>query len=1780
MNETSQSPAPPENGSLPGILDAVMHCSQDPLIVVCGNCTRLSGAAQKLLGTAEESLSVPALEELLGESRGFRDMLVEAAEKPCRFRSKHGSELELEQAWEAVGLRVYRLHERDRNPRDGFKHLPIAAWQAREGLGIVCASQGLMDLTGRPEGALLGEGLLEAVHPCDRDALQTAINQSLKSGQELYVRCRVLTYKQEFRRATMTGVPNIRSNDQRRILTGVVVSSRDEQEGEAIAPAVAGIKGDAPAVGDITSRVLREILEGMNNLVSAIDTEFRYIAFNKAYAETFKAMYGVEARVGWPLDDLMKEAPTQQVESLAEWARALAGESFTSRRKATIDGKKRIFELHYYPLTDEEGNRLGAAQTVWEITQELQNREVADRFRQNLEELVYERTEELNALLGNAPVGFCLIDREFRYVRANPAIASMQGVAATELIGKALGWNFPAWGKTLHPYFSNAFNTGKPIENAEVSLTCLDGRTRHFLTALYPVKGAGGTVKQVGLLALDITDRKQAETELAKAEKRYRQLLQAGRDVVLIYPIDSRGHPGPFTEVNDEACRRYGYTRQELLSKTVFDIVDRPREELERLLVSLSKGQHSVIEAVHVCADGRRMPVEVSSRIHFIEGQEYVVSTCRDMSDRLAAQKKLVESQRLFMRLAEASPDLLYVYDAKTLANVYCNRELEKIVGYTPRAMRELGEHAVARVVHPEDEARVYAHMRSMRQIRQGEIKEIEYRVVAADGSCRWLRCRETLFLAGDDGEAKQIIGIAQDVTERLRHQRLLDENRERLDLALSTGRMGLWDWDLSTNEFIWSESYFGLLGYKPGDVQPSKEAWLERVHPDDRKALEEKIEQALSEGSELQFEWRAVWPNKTMHWLEARGKLHRDADGKPRRMTGIISDIDERKRHEWELRQSEARFRSTFETAAVGMAIVNASGRWLRANDALCNIVGYTHDELTQKTFQGLTHPEDLEADLAQLSRLTAGDIDNYRLEKRYLHKDGHEVWVRLTVSMMGTLGDEENYIAIIQDITSRKHAERALRDSESRHRALFDDSPLSMMMVDAETLQLAQFNDEAHRSLGYDREEFSRLSLGDIMTMPEGRLRKLVHETVETGQSRQYETQFKRKDGTFLDVLTTARPLRIEGRTYQLTTSQDITARKRAEKEANRLIHQVTQVNALLDNLIENAPLGIAFYDTQTRFVRVNEALAAMNGIPAEDHIGRTATELLPGRRMDVIGVLERVMQARRPLRRIAEGETPALPGEKRQWEIVYYPVEVDGELLGVGAISEDVTDRRRAQDAILRANQKIRAIVESIGDGFISVDRNFRVTYINASATEMLNVGVAEAHLRVLWEVFPSSGVDVLRKRLKRTIATRADQHFEIYFDELKRWFDVRCYSRSDGLSVFFADITERKRAETALREAKEEAEAANRSKSAFLASMSHDIRTPLTSILGFAELLAERVEAEEREHAETIRQSGERLMETLESVLALARLEGKQLQLKPTLIDAGEELRSAQRILKQQAEKRGLELDLEVPDEPVQIRVDRSALNRALMNLVGNSLKFTKQGGICLRLIRGEGKAIIEVSDTGCGIPEEFLPKVFLAFERGTDGGSEGPEGSGLGLAITKQIVEYMDGTISVQSEVGKGTTFTMEFPITKEPETTSHKPVSPRLEDSQDKARRKMLVVEDYQNIRTILRVMLEEHYEIKMAATVAEALEIARDFQADIALLDINIEEKNSGIGLLQKLREMPHYADRPIVAFTAYAMPEDQERFTSLGFDSVLVKPFTRQSLESALTQAFSGRE
>jgi signal transduction histidine kinase len=398
------------------------------------------------------------------------------------------------------------------------------------------------------------------------------------------------------------------------------------------------------------------------------------------------------------------------------------------------------------------------------------------------------------------------------------------------------------------------------------------------------------------------------------------------------------------------------------------------------------------------------------------------------------------------------------------------------------------------------------------------------------------------------------------------------------------------------------------------------------------------------------------------------------------------------------------------------------------------------------------------------------------------------------------------------------------------------------------------------------------------------------------------------------------------------------------------------------------------------------------------------------------------------------------------------------------------------------------------------------------------------------------------------------------------------------------------TELEKTNKELTEAKEKAEEMNKLKSIFLANMSHELRTPLISVLGFAELLQlEITDTKQLELVAHVLEGGKRLNITLNSILEWSKLESEKYTLKLSKLNLAIMLQKNVDLFKPMVKSKNLFLKLQFEVSTLQANIDQDLIEKAFFQLIHNAIKFTSSGGVSI-ILKQINKddidwAVIRIVDTGIGIPKEYLEKIFAEFRQGSEGLNRSYEGSGLGLSIARKLIELMNGKLEIESEVGKGTIFSIYLPVVLDETAIKQKieeigkTIEVKPENEPIKFAPSILCIEDNVLNRLLVHRLLEPEFLYSEAEDGFNGIAIASKKQFDLVLLDINLGVGINGIETMYGIRKLPGYSKIPIIAVTAHAMLGDRERLLKEGFDDYLQKPFSKEELISIVKKSFDNK-
>ncbi len=1008
------------------------------------------------------------------------------------------------------------------------------------------------------------------------------------------------------------------------------------------------------------------------------------------------------------------------------------------------------------------------------------------------------------------------------------------------------------------------------------------------------------------------------------------------------------------------------------------------------------------------------------------------------------------------LRLLATASDVVFRYLPAPIGRFdYVSPSVEGLTGYTVEEHYE-DPSIIRRLVHPDD---WHVLMHAMRS--EGSTASFELRWVRKTGEVLWLEQRVCL-VRDDEGGLVAVEGIARDVTARKEAEEALKQSEERHRTLFETMTHGIIYYDGRGKVTTANPAAKKILGIdvdRMPNLSPLARSWRAiREDGSDLPDEERPVVVALRTGREVNGAVVGVRPpGGEVRWMCVDAvPQFRSGEDRPYRVHVTLEDITKRTAAENELRAAEERFRVAFSHAPIGIALVALNGRYGQVNPAMCEILGYSEDELLGKTFQEITHPDDLEISLDFERRLHEGQFESYHVEKRYVCADGKTVWVSLNVSLVnGSRGEPLYYIAKVQDVSERKEWEKALARSEERYRLVARATSQGILDADLRNDTL-EWGGAAESLFGYSSDEPKNLAWWEERIHPEDRERVMasVAAILRDGEAWSDEYRFRRADGSYAVVANQGCVVREDGGepVRMIGSMLDVTERRGAETA-------LKESEERFRSLIQNSSDMITVIGSDGTILYHSPSIGRVLGHAPRSRIGQNVFESALIHPEDL------------PRHSDAIRKTLSEPGSSRTVEMrmlhrdgywrhieatMRNPVDESG-LDGIVANSRDITERKRTEEALRESEERFRLLAENANDLVCLHALDGRYLYVSPSSKRLLGYDPEELINTNPYDLIYPEDVPRIRSGPQETLL-RGEPQVSTRCRYRKKsgdyaWFETVTgliwdeRGRVSRLQTSSRDVSDRKAAEEALEEAA-------RAKTEFLADVSHELRTPLTVIRGNAEVgLQLQRDCVHKEGLEEIVREAGRVSRMVEDLLFLARSDSSDLPPAAPLVQEPVPVKPFLACLAGRAEllarEHGAILEAVRTDDVEGIlRVDHIRIEQAVLALVDNAAKYGPEGGtISLRsgpVTRGDGSTElrIEVLDRGPGIPDEDLPHIFERFYRARRArGPAADGGTGLGLSIAKTIVDSQGGRIEAQSRLGEGTHMTIRLPLTDGAGTT-------------------------------------------------------------------------------------------------------------------------------------------
>lgn len=1139
---------------------------------------------------------------------------------------------------------------------------------------------------------------------------------------------------------------------------------------------------------------------------------------------------------------------------------------------------------------------------------------------------------------------------------------------------------------------------------------------------------------------------------------------------------------------------------------------------------------------------------------------------------------RLQEHQHLLQQVTDTVPGILYVYDWLEKRNIYVSGQVLDNLGFTPEQIQTMGPSVILQLIHPDDLKQLPEYIQQFRSLPDGQVVETEYRLRKANGEWRWFSGREIVFSRTATGTPKQILGTAYDITDRKRTEEALRLEKERFELAATAVDCMIYDWNVETDAVECSDGLTRIFGYTPDQAEPTREWWFAQIHPDDLLLFSEQMLENLANCDRFAVEYRVRHQMQQHRHVLDQGMVVRDARGRAVRVVGTITDISDRKltetRQQFLLKLNDA-MRNLPEPREIIQMMVQVVGEYFdvsRCSYAEIDL-SQTYATVDLDFFNGV-------ASLAGKHRLSAFDPAIVALLRQGqtvaiedVQSDPRTQSCRSGLAAKGTrsllcvpLVKQEQFvallmlhheqprlwsakaIALIEDVADRTwiaiekaQAERALYQSEARFQRLANNVPgvIYRYLLHADGTDSMLYISPGCRS-------FFELDAETIQA-DVNRLWSLVHpDDVEELRA------------LIAASAQTHQPIHWEGQ-YVLSSGSIKWIQMVARPE------QQPDGSVLWDGLLTDI--------TGTKEIELErEQLLTRSQHYAAQLRGLTEAALEMDSLLSVEAVLQTIIKAAYSI--IGAHQAVIHVATNQDW----------GNAVSAVHLSNKYAQWR---DVVNNPDEA------GIYDYVRHIGYPIRLTQLEL-----------EAHAR--WRELSPASADhpPLRGWLAAPLTGRYGHTVGLI--QLSDKYEDDFTAEDETILVQLAQMAsvavENTRLYEAEQAARAQAEAANRIKDEFLAVLSHELRSPLNPILGWARLMQTRnLNPQTATYAlETIERNAKLQTQLIEDLLDVSRVLQGKMSLNVGPVDLVTTVEAALETVDLAAAAKSIQLRTVFDPDVGMVLGDSNRLQQVVWNLLSNAVKFTPAGGqVEIKLEPVGAQAQLRITDTGKGIDAGFLPHIFDYFRQEDGATTRRFGGLGLGLAIVRHIVELHGGVVQAASPGdGKGTTFVVRLPLAKRQSFTADAttgtllsglevdlPIHTHLQDL------RILVVDDEQDSREMIAYVLEQAgLQVTAVASAQAALQLLAQTLVhttdppaaiDVLISDIGMPDMD-GYMLMHQLQsqfagmstQSQAIAPQPpkAIALTAYAGEFNRQRALQAGFQGHLAKPVEPAALIAAI--------
>ncbi len=1225
------------------------------------------------------------------------------------------------------------------------------------------------------------------------------------------------------------------------------------------------------------------------------------------------------------------------------------------------------------------------------------------------EQELYESQELFRKLTEASKDGIAVSERGV-VLMANPALALMFGREISEMIGhNALEFTAPDFRETL---------LKKVLDESETSYEVMGLRkdgTRFPVEITPRMTTYQGRRVRLGFFR-DITQRKKIEEEILRQKEFTQNMINSSTDGLLAFDPECR-----YTLWNPAMERISGHSREEVMGQCAFDVFPFLKQIGEDAhFYGALKGKTSFAqERPYRTPAGRQgffeahyMPIK-NAQGEILGG----LGIIRDITDRKKTQEALRQSELNLKAVFQNTFQNIVLMDLEGRIRAFNNNAAVDIKENSGKNL-EIGR-LLSDYVHAENAELL---KKNLARALRGEAVHLERAYRMGDGESHWFELNyHPVF--GEAGEIEGICMTSLNIDGRKKSEEAVQKSEADLRAVFNSshrmiilaGRNGRIREFNQNAKHVFQE----LLGLRLETGRPL----ADYVEPNFLKPFQERL-QKVFKGETVHLERTVRIKDGQDVWFEFDYNPVFEPHGKVTGACLIITSIDDRKKTEESLKESEEKFRRVFEKASVGMTLVDKNSHFAHVNRAFCDFLGYTPKELIGRTFQEVTYPDEPSKKMIFSEDVKSGK--GFQRQKRYLHKNGNVLWANLTVtSFLDEKGELLYSLGMVEDITQRKLAEEALRKSEEELRAFFNSGSQVTILIRPDG-RIQGFNKSAQvmaqRVLGRKIEK----EMLFVETLPPGASPEMFQISFNAalgGQESQAERTIRSAEGKERWVEVKYQPVfndqnGVDGVCFSLTFIDERKKTEAALKESQERFERLTQVTQE----------GLLLHENP-KIVDVNPALASMMGYSAEEMIGKNGFDFL---------AQESHETARRHM---VEGSFEPYEALALRKDGSVFPIELQGrnfsykgKELRVLSV-RDLTWRKETERILRESEEGYRGLVEFSPEA-VMVHDGERILYVNPAGVRIFGAkDQGEVVGRSIWDLVDSEFQEMARKRVHSILRDRRpSQTMEQKWRSLDgKPVEVEVkgipftFRGHPSIMTILRDVTEsKKNHQTLLRY--ERLAAVGK----VIAAIAHDVRNPLAVLSGMSQILTAKLEArkEYSQELQTILTQADRLKYFMNDILDYSR----EMEIRKSEIDPRTVLEESLVVAQSQAgSKQGsVQVEWKCAKDLPRLFADGERLEQVMMNLMVNAYQAVGEGG-CIRLSAElrEGKMLLGVEDNGSGISEADMPRLFEPFF------TTKKHGSGLGLSISQKIAEAHGGKIEVERLKPNGTKFIVELPLGKE-----------------------------------------------------------------------------------------------------------------------------------------------